>query len=432
MEQLFGTDGIRGLAGEFPLDEKTVRIIGASLARQFREKLGRQPRFITGRDTRESGEWIENAFHEGANSENAICESAAVITTPGLAYLTRAFDFDAGIVISASHNPYEDNGIKIFSPTGKKVGEETERQIERDIFLNEAGNSYSKDIAVHASRAGEFRLAYLDHLKTNANGFSASGIKMVVDCANGASFALAPTLFVDLGATTIAINAAPNGKNIKNLTNSPGYDAEATISPDGKKIIFTSERDGDLELYSMDINGKNIKRLTHEPGYDGGAFYSPDNKMIVYRGSHPTDPALTQRDRDFLKQHMIVPIIFEVWTMNADGLNKRQVTKLGAASFAPFFTPDGKRLIFCTNYFATDSRKRNFDLALINIDGTGLERITFNESFDVGGLFELEQIPLLNGFEIAHHPFVAKCAVSTYERRTLPFWEATNELDEAG
>ena len=176
--------------------------------------------------------------------------------------------------------------------------------------------------------------------------------------------------------------ATPDGKNIKNLTNSPGYDAEATVSPDGKKIIFTSERDGDLELYSMDINGKNIKRLTNEPGYDGGAFYSPDNKMIVYRGSHPTDPTLIQRDKDFLKQHMIVPIIFEVWTMNADGSNKRQVTKLGAASFAPFFTPDGKKILFCTNYFATDPRKRNFDLALINLDGTGLERVTFNESFD--------------------------------------------------
>ena len=214
MEQLFGTDGIRGQAGEFPLDEKTVRVIGASLARRFREKLGRQPRFLTGRDTRESGEWIENAFHAGAYSENAMCESAAVITTPGVAYLTRAFDFDAGIVISASHNAYQDNGIKIFSPTGKKIGEETERQIERDIFLNEAGNSFSKEVAVHASRAREFRLAYLDHLKTNANVFSASGMKIVVDCANGASFALAPTLFTDLGATTIAINAAPNGKNI--------------------------------------------------------------------------------------------------------------------------------------------------------------------------------------------------------------------------
>ncbi|MEP6786942.1 MAG: hypothetical protein ABJB40_00820 [Acidobacteriota bacterium] len=176
--------------------------------------------------------------------------------------------------------------------------------------------------------------------------------------------------------------ATPDGKNIKNLTNSPGYDAEATISPDGKKIIFTSERDGDLELYSMDIDGKNIKRLTNEPGYDGGAFYSPDTRLIVYRGSHPSDPALIQRDKDFLKQHMIVPITFEVWVMNADGSNKRQVTKLGAASFAPFFTPDGKKIIFCTNYFATDKQKRNFDLALINIDGTGLERVTFNETFD--------------------------------------------------
>src|SRR6185295_2345801 len=155
-----------------------------------------------------------------------------------------------------------------------------------------------------------------------------------------------------------------------------------TATPDGKKIIFTSERDGDLELYSMDINGKNIKRLTNEPGYDGGAFYSPDSKMIVYRGSHPSDPMLVQKDKDLLTQHMIVPLTFEVWVMNADGSNKRQVTKLGAASFAPFFTPDGKKIIFCTNYYATDPRKRNFDLALINIDGTGLERVTYNESFD--------------------------------------------------
>ena len=176
--------------------------------------------------------------------------------------------------------------------------------------------------------------------------------------------------------------ATPDGKNIKNLTKHPGYDAEATVSPDGKTIIFTSERDGDLELYSMDINGKNIKRLTNEPGYDGGAFFSPDSKMIVYRGSHPTDPALIKRDKEFLAEHMIVPTVFEVWVMNADGSNKRQVTKLKAASFAPFFTPDGKRILFCTNYFATDARKRNFDLAMINLDGTGLERVTFNESFD--------------------------------------------------
>jgi Tol biopolymer transport system component len=176
--------------------------------------------------------------------------------------------------------------------------------------------------------------------------------------------------------------ATPDGKDIKKLVDSPGYDAEATVSPNGKKIVFTSERDGDLELYSMDVDGKNVKRLTFEPGYDGGAFYSPDNKMIVYRGSHPTDTKLIQRDKELLAKHLIVPTIFEVWVMNADGSNKRQVTKLNAASFAPFFTPDGKRIIFCTNYFATDARKRNFDLAVINVDGSGLERVTFNESFD--------------------------------------------------
>ena len=176
--------------------------------------------------------------------------------------------------------------------------------------------------------------------------------------------------------------ANADGTKIKKLTDSPGYDAEATVSPDGKKIIFTSERDGDLELYSMDISGKNVKRLTNEPGYDGGAFFSPDSKMIVYRGSHPTDPKLIQRDKELLAQHLIVPTVFEVWTMNADGTNKRQLTKLNTASFAPFFTPDGKRIIFCTNYFATDARKRNFDLAVINLDGTGLERVTYNESFD--------------------------------------------------
>ena len=130
--------------------------------------------------------------------------------------------------------------------------------------------------------------------------------------------------------------ANSDGKNIKKLTDTKGYDAEATVSPDGKKIIFTSERDGDLDLYSMDIDGKNVKRLTTELGYDGGAFFSPDSKMIVYRGSHPTAEADIKKYKDLLAEHLIVPTTFEVWTMNADGTNKRQVTKLNAASFAPF------------------------------------------------------------------------------------------------
>lgn len=176
--------------------------------------------------------------------------------------------------------------------------------------------------------------------------------------------------------------ANADGKGIKALTKTKGYDAEATVSPDGKKIIFTSERDGDLDLYSMDIDGKNVKRLTYELGYDGGAFFSPDSKQIVYRASHPRTDAEITRYKDLLAKHLIVPTTFEIWTMDADGKNKRRITNLGAASFAPFFTPDGKRIIFCTNFFATDPRKRNFDLALINVDGTGLERVTFNETFD--------------------------------------------------
>ncbi|MGD9588940.1 MAG: TolB family protein [Pyrinomonadaceae bacterium] len=180
--------------------------------------------------------------------------------------------------------------------------------------------------------------------------------------------------------------AKADGTDIKRLTNVPGYDAEATVSPDGKKIVFTSERDGDLELYSMDINGKNIKRLTSEIGYDGGAFFSPDSKMIVWRRSSPKTEAEIARYKELLALKLVVPTVFEIWVMNADGTNKRQVTNLASASFAPFFTPDGKRIIFCTNYFdpnkADRRRQPNFDLALINLDGTGIERVTFNETFD--------------------------------------------------
>lgn len=176
--------------------------------------------------------------------------------------------------------------------------------------------------------------------------------------------------------------AKPDGTNIKPLTTTKGYDAEATVSPDGKKIVFTSMRDGDLDLYSMDASGKNVRRLTTELGYDGGAFFSPDGKQIVYRSYHPKTEAEIARYKQRLGENLIEPTVFEVWIMNADGTNKRQITKLGAASFAPFFTPDGKRIIFCTNYFASDARKRNFDLALINVDGSGLERVTYSEVFD--------------------------------------------------
>jgi TolB protein len=179
-----------------------------------------------------------------------------------------------------------------------------------------------------------------------------------------------------------------DGSNLKQLTKTIGYDAEATISTDGRKILFTSMRDGDLDIYSMDADGKNVQRLTTALGYDGGAFFSSDGKQIVYRAYHPKTNEEIARYKQKLAENLIEPNIFEIWVMNADGSNKRQVTKLKAASFAPFFFPDGKRIIFASN--AHEPKSRNFDIFLINTDGTGLERVTYNETFDGFPIFSMD------------------------------------------
>ncbi|HEX8904308.1 MAG TPA: hypothetical protein VF771_05665 [Longimicrobiaceae bacterium] len=170
------------------------------------------------------------------------------------------------------------------------------------------------------------------------------------------------------------------GGNLRRLTDAPGYDAEATISPDGRTIVFTSMRDGDLELYAMDAEGGNVRRLTHEEGYDGGAFFSPDGRRIVYRANHPSTPEAQADYRSLLRKNLVRPTTLEIWVMDADGSNKRQVTHLNAASFAPFFHPDGRRIIFSSNH--GDPRGREFDLYMVRDDGTGLERITATPEFD--------------------------------------------------
>ncbi len=162
------------------------------------------------------------------------------------------------------------------------------------------------------------------------------------------------------------------------------YDAEATIAPDGRHIVFTSTRSGDIDLFSMNLNGTGIKQLTHEEGYDGGAFYSPDSKEIVYRASRPKGKGLKEY-RELLKQGLVKPHTLEIYVMNADGSRKRQVTHLGGASFAPFFAPDGQHIIFSSNYL--DPNGRNFDLFMIKKDGTGLERITYGGGFNSFPMF---------------------------------------------
>lgn len=174
--------------------------------------------------------------------------------------------------------------------------------------------------------------------------------------------------------------ARPDGSGLKRLTKTPGYDAESTITRDGKKIVFTSMRDGDLDIYAMNADGRKVKRLTNDLGYDGGPFWSYDGKQIVYRVNHPQTEKEKADYVSLLKDNLIRPTTLDIWVMNADGSNKRQVTHNGKASFAPYFFPDGKRIIFASNM--NDPRGRNFDLYSVNVDGTALEQITFNDTFD--------------------------------------------------
>lgn len=174
--------------------------------------------------------------------------------------------------------------------------------------------------------------------------------------------------------------ARADGSGRELLHRSPRYDAEATVSPDGRRVVFTSLAEGDLDIYVMDIDGSNVRRLTTELGYDGGPFFSHDGRLIVYRAYHPeTDEERADYLR-LLEQDLVRPSRMELWVMNADGSDRRQITQLGGANFAPYFHPDGQRIIFSSNH--TNPRGRNFDLFLVNLDGSGLERVTTYEGFD--------------------------------------------------
>ncbi len=178
------------------------------------------------------------------------------------------------------------------------------------------------------------------------------------------------------------------------LTRSPGYDAEATISPRGDRIVFTSSRDGDLELYTMNLDGSGVRRVTHTPGYDGGAFFSPDGEKIVWRASRPQGEGLEDYRR-LLAQGLIRPSRLEIFVADADGSNVRQLTANGMANFAPFFHPSGEKIIFCSNLAEPD--RRNFDLFLIDLDGDNLERVTYFDDFDGFPMFSPDGTTLVFG-----------------------------------
>lgn len=176
-----------------------------------------------------------------------------------------------------------------------------------------------------------------------------------------------------------------NGKIVKQLTNTPGYDAEGTISPDGKTMIFTSMRDGDLELYLMDLKTEKVKRFTNHLGYDGGAWFSPDGKKIIWRASSPKTEAEVKEYKDFLKENLVAPTNMEVWIANIDGSNAHQVTSFGQANWAPVYMPDSKHIMFASNH--EYKRGFPFNIYTINEDGTGLAKISRDKGFDAFPMF---------------------------------------------
>jgi len=171
-----------------------------------------------------------------------------------------------------------------------------------------------------------------------------------------------------------------DGTDLRRLTNYGVYTAEGILSPDGRRIVFTSLKDGDLDIYTMNVDGTDVRRLTNSPGYDGGPWWSPDGTKIVYRAWHPTDSAGLADYRALLEQRMVRPSRMELFVMNADGNDQRQITSLGGANFGPSWTPDGQRIIFSSNH--QNPRSRNFDLYVVSLDGTGLRQITTHGEFD--------------------------------------------------
>ena len=260
MSRLFGTDGVRSKAGTYPLDPPTVRRLGAALARGLGH--GKSTRFLSGRDTRESGGWIERELAFGINSQGGSLTGAGIIPTPAIAYLTPRMGYTAGVVISASHNPFEDNGIKVFSGAGEKFTEELERLVESIV----ADDSWSVPAGdAPAVEQVDYRAEYLAHLhEILSNVEQVRGMRLVVDCANGATTTIAPRLFQELGFEVKCIGCQPDGRNINLRCGSTapeqlaravvdgGYPLGIAYDGDGDRAIFVDEKgnvvDGDAVM----------------------------------------------------------------------------------------------------------------------------------------------------------------------------------------
>lgn len=281
-----------------------------------------------------------------------------------------------------------DNAEAYFSPDGKKLT----LQVTNEALHAHCDQIFWLDLTHLQDNASDLKKVSTGKGRTTCSYFMPDG-KHILYASTHAKQAECPTppkspngkyvwaIFPDYDIFVADLN----GKIVKQLTNTPGYDAEATVSPDGKKIVFTSTRNGDLDLYVMDIDGKNVKQITHELGYDGGAFFSWDSKKIVFRASRPKTPEAIKEYQELLKQNLVAPTDMEIFICDIDGSNLKQITHLGKANWAPFFHPSNQKIIFSSNHHS--QKGYDFQLFLIDTSGNNLEQITYHSNFNAFPMF---------------------------------------------
>jgi phosphoglucosamine mutase len=255
--KLFGTDGIRGIAGEYPLDPKTIFATGVALAHSLKRQTA-APKVLLGADTRESSVWIAATIAEGLKSGGATVANAGVITTPGIAFLAREHGFAAGVVISASHNPWRDNGIKVFAGDGYKLPDEVELGIEDEIFRQIEANHVPETKTEPLPVDKRYVVEYEDYLRQSVPRLDLTGLRVVLDCANGASSAIAPRVFRKLGAELLVTHAAPNGRNINDACGALHAEiVAAETKAQNADLGITFDGDADRVMLA-DKNGKVV------------------------------------------------------------------------------------------------------------------------------------------------------------------------------
>jgi TolB protein len=310
----------------------------------------------------------------------------ATLTTRGVAPAKPAFVINAG-------KPYEkafdgekhlrdirqltfggENAEAYFSPDGTKIiyqstvpGAGCDQEYTMDLAT---GDTKLVSSGKGRTTCGYYRYPQGDRIVYATTEGGAAECPAKPDMSKGYVWPVYPTFDI--------VEANVDGSNAKKITTTNGYDAEMTWCHQGGKMIFTSMRDGDLDLYEMDAASGTVKRLTNAPGYDGGAFYNADCTQIVWRANHPVGPALDEY-KGLLAKDLVKPLHMELFVMNADGSNQRQITSNGAANFCPYFMNDGKRIIFASN---VNAKGFDFDLWTVGKDGQGLERITTAPGFD--------------------------------------------------